>query len=104
VTPPGFFGPEIGRSYDVAIPIGAIEALNPRRPSLLDARLSWWLKIVARLAPGQTIPSATSAFRAVQPQIKAATMPEAYKPKDYPMHLRQPFSLLPAATGISCRW
>ena len=101
VTAPGFFGPEVGRSFDLAVPTGAIEALSRRRPSLLDARLSWWLKIIARLRPGQTIDSATAAFRRVQAPIRAATMPEAYQPKDYSRHLPSPFSLLPAATGIS---
>jgi len=101
VAAPGFLGPEVGRSFDLALPIGAIEALSGRRPSLLDARLSWWLKIIARLRPDQTIESATATFRRVQAPIRVATMPQAYQPKDYSRHLRSPFSLLPAATGIS---
>ena len=42
VTPPGFFGPSVGRSFDVAVPIGMVDrVLNMRR---LDGRSNWWLQ------------------------------------------------------------
>lgn len=101
VTPPQFFGPEVGRGFDVALPFGALDVLSSERPSRLDARQSWWLSIVGRLRTDQTMASATAALRAVQPQIRTATMPETYRPKDYASHIRQPFSLVPAAAGFS---
>ena len=42
--------------------------------SLFD-RPAWWLTLMARLKPDQPIESATAAFRGVQPQIRAETMP-----------------------------
>src|SRR5439155_4231782 len=57
ITPPDFFGPEVGRAFDVAIPIG-VEPLVKGRETWLDARSTWWLSIMARLKPGQSVDAA----------------------------------------------
>ena len=99
VTAPGFFGPEIGRTFDVAIPLGA-EPLIRGRDSLLD-RSAWWLSIMARLKPGQTIEMATAALRGVQPQIRDATMPDNWPADEIGNYLKDPFSIEPGAGGPS---
>ena len=76
VTPKGFFGPDVGRSFDIAVPLGAEpvirrDAQRPRRSAP-----TWWMSIMARLKPGQTPEQATALLRAIQPQIRAATMPD----------------------------
>ena len=43
VTPPGFFGLNPGRSFDVAVPFG-VEPLIRGSESRLDRRTSWWLR------------------------------------------------------------
>jgi len=100
VTPPGFFGPVVGRSFDVAIPFGTEPLFFPRA-SRLDQRVTWWVTIVARLGPGQTMASLTAALRAVQPQVREATMPDGEPADGSSRYFRQPLSLQPAATGIS---
>jgi predicted permease len=99
VTGPEFVGPVVGRSYDVAVPIGD-EPIVRGKESFLDGRSTWWLDIMARLKPAQTIEQATSALRGAQPQIRQATLPswEAQALKDY---LREPFVLQPASGGSS---
>ena len=52
VTGPDFFGPDVGRAFDVAIPIGT-EPLFRGKESALDQRSWWWLSVMARLKPGQ---------------------------------------------------
>ena len=59
VTPKGFFGPDVGRSFDVAIPLGT-EPLSAASDSALDERSTWWMNIMARLKPGQTPEQATA--------------------------------------------
>ena len=54
VAPRGFFGPDVGRSADIIVPLGAITAA-PGQARMLDGRSTWWLEIMARLKPGQTI-------------------------------------------------
>ena len=99
VLPAGFFGPDVGRMSDVFVPLGD-EALIRGRESMLPGRLTWWLEIMARRKPGQSLEQANAALRAVQPQIRAATLPPSYRPSlaDY---LRDPFTVVPAAQGYS---
>jgi hypothetical protein len=49
VTPGGFSGVEIGRSYDVAVPICSQEALWTEG-NWLDAGTVWWLTVMGRLS------------------------------------------------------
>ena len=98
VTPPSFFGPDIGRSFDVIVPIGAEPALHGDE-SILDERSTWWLNVTARLKPGQTVEEATAALRAIQPQVRDAARP-AHLPAGEPF-LAEPFTLLPASGGLA---
>jgi putative ABC transport system permease protein len=100
ITPRGFFGPDVGRSADVMLPLGA-EAIIQGAESALDGRSSWWLNIMLRLKPGQAAVQATEQLRAVQAQIRAATMPSQYRTEDQPNYLREAFTLVPGASGRS---
>jgi putative ABC transport system permease protein len=100
VTPPGFFGVDVGRAFNVAAPFGC-EPLLRRKDSMLDEAGSWWMKIIARLRPGQTIESAQAALRAAQPSIRELAVPANASPKSRENFLKQPFELLPASTGTS---
>ena len=99
VAPDGFFGPEVGRSFDVAVPLAAEPLTRPR--TMLDERSGWWLRAFGRLRPGQTIEQAALALRGVQPQIRAETLPDGLRPIDMQRYLVAPLALSPAATGIS---
>ena len=50
VTPPGFFGPDVGRTFDIVLPLGT-EPLVRGRETWLDGRSTWWLSVMARLKP-----------------------------------------------------
>ena len=100
VTPPEFFGTEVGRKFDVAIPIGT-EPLVRGKESSLDRRSNWWLSIILRLQPGQDLAAATAALRGLQPQIREATMPQDWPEQYKKTFLQDAFTLVPAATGSS---
>ena len=100
IAPRGFFGPDVGRSADIILPLGT-EALIRGRESSLDGRLNWWLNIMLRLKPGQTVDQATRQLRALQPQVRRATMPPQFRTEDQPHYLGDPFTLVPAASGRS---
>jgi len=100
VTPPDFFGPEVGRAFDVAIPIG-VEPLIRGKESFLAARSTWWLTVMARLKSGQSVDAATAALRGVQTQIREATLPPDWRPSDLATFLKDPLTLVAAATGNS---
>ena len=100
IAPPSFFGPMVGRTFDVAVTLGA-EPVVRGRDSSLDQRSYWWLTIMTRLKPDQSLGAAEAALRGVQRQIRDATLPQDWRPKDLDSYLRDRFSLHPASTGTS---
>ncbi len=62
VTPPQFFGVEVGRTFDVAVPLCA-EPLA-RATSALDRPDAWFLGVFGRLKPGWTRERATAHLQA----------------------------------------
>jgi putative ABC transport system permease protein len=89
VMPPGFFGPDVGRVTDVMLPFAA-EPLIRGRESRLAAKSSWWLQIMVRLKPGQSLEQANAALRVLQTQITEGASRQL-----------QPFTFAAAATGSS---
>jgi predicted permease len=102
VVPARFLGPTVGRTFDVAVPIGLADLLRPGAPqSLLDGRSHWWLRVLFRLRPGQTLEAATAMLRSIQPAVRAATIPPRWTPEEQARYLTGPFVLEPAAAGRS---
>ena len=100
VTPPEFTGVDQGQAYEVAIPLAAeVLMRGSEKESAMDQRTWWWIRIMARLKPGDTMDRAVTAFRGVQPQMRQATIPDNYRPKDLPNYLKDPFTLRAAANG-----
>ena len=99
VTPPWFTGLDVDTHYDVAIPIGCEPILHTDR-SNLDARSTWWLRILGRLKPDESIQQATAKMRALAPEVDRATLPnwDADGQREY---LQRSFELVPAAAGFS---
>jgi predicted permease len=100
VTSPNFFGPDVGRTFDVAVPLGTLPLL-PGSRTLLDSRDSWWLQVMFRLAPGQTAERITASLRAIQAQIAEETRPLNQRAEDLEKHLATPLTVVPAASGSS---
>jgi len=99
VTPPEFFGLEVGRTFDFIVPLST-EALVRGRDSALDSASTNFLSIVARLKPGQSLDAAIRELRQAQPEIRQATLgPWSKDVAD--RYLTSPFTVIPAATGYS---
>ena len=94
MTPPGFFGPDVGRTFDIVLPLGT-EPLVRGRETWLDGRSTWWLSVMARLKPTQSLEAAVQSIREVQPQIREATHP------GWEGFLKDPFTLVPVPNGDS---
>ena len=103
VMPPDFFGTEVGRAFDVIVPLHT-EPLVRGAGAGIDNPGTNFLTVVARLAAGQTEESATTALRREQPAIRMATLPAAggLLPQGFiDRYLRDPLVLLAADTGQS---
>ncbi len=94
VTPPGFFGPEVGRSFSIAIPFGTEPLVRGSR-SILDERRAWWLNILVRRRADQSEAQVGAALHAMQPAIREATQ------TPNPDYLRDPLGVVSAEQGRS---
>ena len=94
VTPPAFRGIEVGRPFDVIMPIRTEPIVLPS--IAFDDDIAW-LNIIVRMKPGMSIASSTTALRAVQQQVRAGSLPKQFQST----FLTQPFSLEAAGTGTS---
>src|SRR5580658_2346864 len=100
VTPPWFTGLDVDTHFDVAIPIGCEPILHTDR-SALAARSWWWLRILGRLAPGETLQQADAKMKALAPELNRATLPTDWDADGQRQYLQRTFALRPAATGFS---
>jgi predicted permease len=100
IAPPRFLGPEVGQATDVFVPL-ASEAAIRGAESALDGRMSWWLQIIARLRPDQSVDAAAAALDAVRPAIRDATLPPTANADYLASYLQTRIPLVPAATGPS---
>ena len=100
IMPPEFFGADVGRTFDVIVPLNT-EPLVSRNESRLGNPSTSSLNIVGRLKSGQTIETATVALRGVQKQILDATLPTDWPRSAQDEYRARVFRLTPAATGDS---
>ena len=106
ITPPEFFGVEVGTAPDIFVPVLMQPAVMPTFENLLDRPIIFrtWLRVLARLRSGVTRTQATAAL---QPLI-AAQFPVPDNPAGNPRLARMAAILeglrpvlTPAATGLS---
>jgi len=99
VTSPEFTGLDQGTKLDVAVPLGVEPLIRGNGESAMKQRSWWWLRVIGRLKPGETVDQAVAAFRGVQPQMRTATVPPNYRPEDIPRYLKDPFNVRVASNG-----
>lgn len=100
VTPRSFFGVEVGRGFDVALPLCAEPLLAGEKPRIDDGQ-AWWLGSIGRLKPGWGLAQASAQLAAISPSVFEATLPAQYDPVDGKHYLHFQLEALPAATGVS---
>ena len=100
VTPPDFFGLEVGRTFDLALPICAEGTLRGKN-SRLDSGTSWWLMVTGRLKPGWSLEQANSSMQSVSAGLFQTTLPANYPPVSVKDYLGFKLEAVPAASGYS---
>ena len=103
VTPPDFYGIDVGRYYDVAVPICS-EPLIDGEGSLLNdpnTRRNWWLGVVGRLKPGVTVQQASAQMSALSSPVFEATIPPQYPAESHKHYLEYKLESISAANGVS---
>jgi predicted permease len=100
ITPPEFFGVEVGRKYDVAIPICSDPVVRGE-DTKLDVRRAWWLASMGRLKPGWTLAKATAQLEAISPGVFQQTLPPTYNADGVKHYLAYKLGAFPADSGFS---
>lgn len=98
VTPASFFGLEMGRSFDLALPLCALAI--PEGENRLARRDFWWLAVVGRLKPGWSMARASSHLHAISPGMFEATIPTGYA-RGHADYLKLKLAAFPVANGFS---
>jgi len=100
VTPASFFGLEVGRTFDVALPIcadGVIAGANSR----LDSGFNWWLMVTGRLKPGWTTTQATAQLQSISPALFQQTLPPNYPAVSVSKYLGSKLEVVEGGVGYS---
>jgi putative ABC transport system permease protein len=100
VTPPSFYGLEVGRNFDVAVPLCTEPAIHKDGAWTSDST-TWWLAAIGRLNPGWTFKRASAELASIAPGIYSATLPAEYDAAARQDYLRFSLKAQPAATGAS---
>jgi putative ABC transport system permease protein len=100
VTPPSFFGVEVGRAFEVAIPLCA-EPLTLGERSGLDKPDVWFLAAFGRLKPDWTVGRAAAQLASISGPIFQETLPARYRPGDATNYLELKLGAFEAGTGVS---
>jgi predicted permease len=100
VTPPDFFGLEVGKSFDVAVPICA-DAVFAGANHRLDSGTNWWLMVNGRLKPGWTIAQANAQLSSISESIFQKTVPSNYPQESINNYLNSRLEVLEGSAGYS---
>jgi predicted permease len=100
VTPPSFYGVEVGRAFDVAAPICAQASLGGE-PGWLTSGTMWWLTVMGRTAPGQSLDGVNGQLKAVSPGLFQASLPADYPRDLVEDYLSFTLRAVPGDTGVS---
>src|SRR5205809_1964568 len=100
VAQPGFFGVEVGRTFDVALPLCAEPLLRGQQGGT-GQRAVWWLDIMGRLKPGWTVEGAQAQGAAISPGVFQATVSPTYTADWAKNYTSFTLTATPAATGFS---
>lgn len=101
ITPPEFFGVNVGETFDVAVPLTSEALVHPDDNQALEARSYWWLNIIGRLKSNVSPRQAAARLRVLAPSVFRGAAPTDLKPESQRDFLKMKLDLKQAATGLS---
>ena len=100
VTPARFSGVEVGKSFDVALPLCSLTSYHPSSPALARSDFSF-LTAMGRIRQGWTLAQASDQLRSISAAIFQSTQPIGYAPGAHAFYRSFRLGAYPAANGIS---
>jgi predicted permease len=95
-----FRGLDVGRSFDIAMPLCAEPLIRPGR-SRLDRADSWWLVVMARRPAGLTTEEVATRLGARSPAVFSETVPAQFTSADRQNYLAYTLKAEAATNGLS---
>jgi predicted permease len=101
VAPASFHGLDVGKTFDVAIPVCADPVLSDDGQGRLGMGTVWWLSVFGRLNPGWTAERASAHLAAISPELFKASLPPTYPSESVQQYLNFRLAAYPAGSGLS---
>ena len=99
VTPGWFTGLDVGRTFQIAVPICSIPALSGF--DALNAGTYWWLSVMGRLEPGASLQQASAQLDSISKAVFETSLPANYPQASIKNYLDLKLIALPGGAGIS---
>jgi predicted permease len=100
VTPPDFFGLEIGKGFDIALPLCSHPTFHPE--DFYFARHDYLqFFVMGRLKPGWTSEQASAQLKLISPDVLEATPPDGYDATVLDDYRKFQLAAYPTSNGIS---
>lgn len=100
VTGPEFMGLEIGKGFDVAVPICSQAALW-NAGNWLDEGAVWWLTVMGRKDPNLDLALLNARLRALSPGLFEATLSPKYPQENAEDYRKMTLRAVPGGAGVS---
>jgi putative ABC transport system permease protein len=91
---------EVGKSFDVALPLCSLTSYHPSSPALARSDFSF-LTAMGRIGQGWTLAQASDQLRSISAAIFQSTQPIGYAPGAHAFYTSFRLGAHPAANGIS---
>jgi len=100
VTPPSFFGLEVGKQFEVALPFCSRSTLYPG-DTILARHDYFWLTVTGRLKSGWSLQRASSQLTAISPGIFESTAPADYGEPELAKYRNFKLAAYSSGNGVS---
>jgi predicted permease len=100
VTPPSFFGLDVGKEFEVALPTCALPSFVTGDGTLVRPDV-FWLQIMGRLKPGWSLQQASSQLETASPGMFEVTAPSGYSAASLDSYRAFKLSAYPGSNGVS---
>ena len=100
VAQEGFGGLDVGSAAQMFVPICAVSTLRGSFQSL-DGRSVWWLSVMARAKPGDSIEHMRAGLSTIARGVFAATIPERWRQEQKDRYASNGLTVVSASNGLS---
>jgi predicted permease len=100
VTPPSFFGLDVGKEFEVALPMCSVPSYIPGDGTLIRPDV-FWLQVMGRLKAGSSLEQASAQLDAASAGMFDVTVPEGYSKSVLDSYRSFRLTTYPGKNGVS---